>query len=114
MLSPFAPVDRALVPVPPPGRIGWLGAQDYAHRGLHGPGVSENSLAAFAAAADRGFGIELDVQAASDGLPSPNPCPGAGERACPPPGRGLVRGLRRTQRKSNPSLVSVMSMSAQW
>lgn len=69
MLSPFGPVDRAFAPVPPPGRIGWLGAQPYAHRGLHGPGVPENSLAAFAGAVEAGFGIELDVQAAGDGLP---------------------------------------------
>jgi glycerophosphoryl diester phosphodiesterase len=38
----------------------------YAHRGLHGPGVPENSLAADAAVA-RGFGIECDVQRSHDG-----------------------------------------------
>ena len=39
----------------------------YAHRGLWGGDVPENSLAAFAAAADAGFGIELDVQLSKDG-----------------------------------------------
>ena len=40
-----------------------------AHRGLHGTGIPENSLAAFDAAVARGFGIELDVQASRDGVP---------------------------------------------
>ena len=40
---------------------------DYAHRGLHGGGVPENSLAAFEKACAEGFGIELDVQLSSDG-----------------------------------------------
>ena len=35
---------------------------DYAHRGLHGNGVPENSLAAFRNSVKYGFGIELDVQ----------------------------------------------------
>lgn len=39
----------------------------YAHRGLHGKGVPENSLAAFSAACEAGYGIELDVQLSSDG-----------------------------------------------
>ena len=34
----------------------------YAHRGLHGNGVPENSLAAFRRAAEKGYGIELDVR----------------------------------------------------
>lgn len=38
-----------------------------AHRGLHGEGLIENSKAAFAAAIERGYGIELDVQMSSDG-----------------------------------------------
>ena len=55
----------------PSGRpdTGWLTAQPYAHRGLHGPGVPENSRAAFAAAVARGHGIELDVQASRWGVP---------------------------------------------
>jgi glycerophosphoryl diester phosphodiesterase len=40
-----------------------------AHRGLHGPGIPENSLAAAEAAIAAGFGIELDIQPASDGTP---------------------------------------------
>lgn len=40
---------------------------DYAHRGLHGDGVPENSLAAFEKACAKGFGIELDVQLSRDG-----------------------------------------------
>lgn len=38
-----------------------------AHRGLHGPDGPENSLAAAQAAVDAGYGIELDIQPASDG-----------------------------------------------
>ncbi|MEO6093520.1 MAG: glycerophosphodiester phosphodiesterase family protein [Novosphingobium sp.] len=64
----FAPLDRLLVPAAAPERIGWIGAFTYAHRGLWGAGVPENSLAAFAAAAERGLGIELDARLASDGL----------------------------------------------
>lgn len=43
--------------------LGWL----YAHRGLHGDGVPENSLAAFERAAAAGYGMELDVQLTCDG-----------------------------------------------
>ncbi|MGI5877652.1 MAG: glycerophosphodiester phosphodiesterase family protein [Christensenellales bacterium] len=41
----------------------------YAHRGLHSRDrtVPENSLAAFAAAADAGYGMELDIQLSADG-----------------------------------------------
>lgn len=39
----------------------------YAHRGLHGNGLAENSLGAFRAAVDAGFGIELDVRLSADG-----------------------------------------------
>lgn len=40
-----------------------------AHRGLHAPGRPENSMAAFRAAIAAGYGIECDIQAASDGTP---------------------------------------------
>ncbi len=50
----MAPSDKALL-------------CDYAHRGLHGNGVPENSLAAFALACEAGYGIELDVQLSRDG-----------------------------------------------
>lgn len=46
----------------------WLAAQPYAHRGLHGDGVPENSLAAFARAIAAGHGIECDVRSAADGV----------------------------------------------
>ena len=39
----------------------------YAHRGLHGEGRAENSMSAFAAAKEMGFGIELDVRLSKDG-----------------------------------------------
>lgn len=39
----------------------------FAHRGLHGEGIAENSLSAFRAARDAGFGIELDVRLSADG-----------------------------------------------
>lgn len=42
---------------------GW----SYAHRGLHGGGVPENSIAAFRAALDAGYGIELDIHLLKDG-----------------------------------------------
>ena len=41
--------------------------KNYAHRGLYGGEIPENSLAAFAAAVDAGYGIELDVQLSADG-----------------------------------------------
>lgn len=39
----------------------------YAHRGLWGGDLPENSLGAFRAAAERGFAIELDIQLSADG-----------------------------------------------
>ena len=43
---------------------------ELAHRGLHeNPPLPENSLGAFQAAVDAGFGIELDVQLSADGIP---------------------------------------------
>ena len=40
-----------------------------AHRGLHGPGVPENSLAAARAAIAAGYGIECDIQPDATGRP---------------------------------------------
>lgn len=40
-----------------------------AHRGLHGAGRPENSLAAARAAIAAGYGIECDLQLAADGVP---------------------------------------------
>ena len=42
---------------------GW----NYAHRGLHGQGIPENSMAAFREALEGGYGIELDVHLMADG-----------------------------------------------
>lgn len=43
--------------------------RNFAHRGLHvnDDGIPENSIAAFKAAVDAGYGIELDVQLSKDG-----------------------------------------------
>ncbi len=39
----------------------------YAHRGLHSENIPENSMAAFCAARDQGYGVELDVHLLKDG-----------------------------------------------
>ena len=39
----------------------------YAHRGLHNEDRAENSMSAFRAAVDGGYGIELDVRLSKDG-----------------------------------------------
>jgi glycerophosphoryl diester phosphodiesterase len=39
----------------------------YAHRGLHSREIPENTLAAFRAAAERGYGIETDLRTDADG-----------------------------------------------
>jgi len=59
-------LDGWLSPAPDAARIGWLTGRDYAHRGLHGGEVSENSLSAFSAAIALGLGIECDVQQTGD------------------------------------------------
>jgi len=45
----------------------WKGTL-FAHRGLHGGAIAENTPEAFEAACERGYGIELDVQLSSDGV----------------------------------------------
>ncbi|MFM9977439.1 MAG: glycerophosphodiester phosphodiesterase family protein [Sphingomonadaceae bacterium] len=65
--SLFAPLEQLIAPAPPPARVAFLKSQPFAHRGLHGRGVIENSRAAFRAAVAIGHGIELDVQGARDG-----------------------------------------------
>jgi len=47
----------------------WLTQWEFAHRGLHGPGVPENSLAAAHAAIGREMGIECDIQRSRDDHP---------------------------------------------
>ena len=51
-----------------PARLAWLTQRAYAHRGLHGRDVPENSMAAFRAAIGAGFGIECDVRLSRDGV----------------------------------------------
>jgi len=48
--------------------IEWLSDQPYGHRGFHDKeaGLIENSLSAFHAAIEQGYGIELDVQLSGD------------------------------------------------
>lgn len=47
----------------------WLTRWEYAHRGLHGDGVPENSLAASEGAIAAGMGIECDIQRSADHHP---------------------------------------------
>ena len=47
--------------------MGLYGKAWYAHRGLWNEKLPENSLPAFAAAVEKGYGIETDVQLTSDG-----------------------------------------------
>ena len=54
------------------GRKGHAGLKElhrwsYAHRGLHSEGVPENSMAAFEAAKNAGYGVELDIHLLADG-----------------------------------------------
>lgn len=54
------------------GRTGHPGLKDlrgwnYAHRGLHSKGIPENSMAAFRASLERGYGIEFDLHLLKDG-----------------------------------------------
>jgi glycerophosphoryl diester phosphodiesterase len=68
-LLPFTLLDALGAPKPDATRVAFLKAQPFAHRGLHGEEVIENSRAAFSAAIALRHGIELDVQAAQDGEP---------------------------------------------
>lgn len=68
-MSLFGLADRVFVPAPPANRFAFLRGGAFAHRGLHGGDIVENSRAAFAAAIAGGFGIELDVQASRDHVP---------------------------------------------
>ena len=47
--------------------VAWLSRPDYGSADMTGPIAPENSLAAFAAACEAGYGIELDVQLTLDG-----------------------------------------------
>lgn len=48
---------------------GWLTQWEFAHRGLHQPGVPENTRAAARGAIAAGLGIECDVQMSRDNIP---------------------------------------------
>lgn len=65
--SPSAPPDSRPSARPVPARADWIASHAFAHRGLHGAGVPENSRLAFARALAAGHGIELDVRLAGDG-----------------------------------------------
>lgn len=65
-LSLLTPLDRLLAPAPIARKVDWLKGASFAHRGLHGGAIAENSASAFAAAIARGLGIECDVQKTSD------------------------------------------------
>lgn len=71
MSKPTSSPRLQIEAIDPTARLGWLTERPFAHRGLHdaGAGVPENSLAAFAAAVDAGYGIELDIRLAHDGTP---------------------------------------------
>lgn len=62
----FGLLDRWRAPAPAADRVAWLREGAYAHRGLHGPGVPENSPTAFAYAIAAGVGIECDIQRSAD------------------------------------------------
>ena len=47
----------------------WLTQWEYAHRGLHGDGIPENTLAGAEAAIAAGMGIECDIQRSADDWP---------------------------------------------
>lgn len=68
-LSLLAPLDAWLAPTPKARKVAWMDGHAYAHRGLHAPGIPENSRSAFARAIERGMGIECDVQRSNDGIP---------------------------------------------
>ncbi len=67
LLSLSGLIDGLLTASPDPDKVAFLSQKPYAHRGLHGAGILENSLSAFAAAVDAGHGIELDVHMSRDG-----------------------------------------------
>jgi len=60
---------RSSLSGPRPERLAFLTERPFAHRGLHGVGISENGMAAFDAAITADFGIECDVRLSRDGVP---------------------------------------------
>lgn len=68
-MSLSARLDFHFAPAPDRSRVAFLHEQPFAHRGLHGRGLVENSRAAFDAALGEGHGFECDVQISADGVP---------------------------------------------
>ncbi len=62
-------IDRWFAPAPDPRKVAWIGDHTYAHRGLHGETVPENSMAAARGAIGAGLGIECDIQRSLDDCP---------------------------------------------
>lgn len=65
-------IDAIRARPPAASRVAFLSEQNFAHRGLHdgmsnGP-ILENSLGAFKAAIDAGYGMECDVQPSDSGV----------------------------------------------
>ncbi len=67
LLALLAAYAIAIRPQWPRRDLGGLANTHYAHRGLWNDARPENSLAAFRAAVEKGYGIELDVHRTSDG-----------------------------------------------
>jgi glycerophosphoryl diester phosphodiesterase len=100
--------------------LDWLRRQPIAHRGYHDNNLSvpENSRAAFSAALDAGFPIELDVQLLKDGTVVVFHDQGL-ERACGRPGQvaDLTREQLRVMRlfqstETIPTLAEVLALVA--
>jgi glycerophosphoryl diester phosphodiesterase len=66
-LSPFGLLDGFRFVKPNPRRVGFLARTPYAHRGLHGTRLVENSRAAVEAAVEAGYGVEVDAHLSLDG-----------------------------------------------
>lgn len=54
--------------MPAPAPLAFLTDRPFAHRGLHGRGVPENSLTAVREAIAGGYGVECDVRLSGDGI----------------------------------------------
>jgi glycerophosphoryl diester phosphodiesterase len=65
--SLLAPIEALVAPPAAADRVALLRRAPFAHRGLHGPGVPENSRAAVDAAIAIGHGVEIDVRLSRDG-----------------------------------------------
>lgn len=65
-------IDAIRARAPAASRVAFLSEQNFAHRGLHGAmfggPILENSMGAFKAAIDAGYGMECDVQPSDTGI----------------------------------------------